>query len=634
MQVQSNYKWGLIWFPSPFFILTHYFFIMKTSKIHLKEFASVFLFNHKFQITLLAIFLFPLCINGQQPELLRYYKNRENLASPEIKKTIVDLRNSHRQKRYTFQVGYTGVSNRKLQDITGEKNLTSADIENAKRSATSLSRISHFETIERKIKSTASKYDARKHSHVSPVRDQQSCGSCWAFAAVAMYESNYLKVRGSSSMSVNASEQHVLDCVDGDCDGGFSWKVFDWLVDDRKKIAKESVYPYSANDQSCGSTSGHYKAISWGIVHPSGDISKIASVNDIKKAILKYGAVKASVVVTSGFHHYTNGVFGDMNSNYSSPSSNHAVLIIGWDDAKGAWIIKNSWGTSWGETCGYGTEKGYMWIKYDKNNIGRRACWVKVSKNWYASYAAKTKWKAINTSNVSVPNLYFADFDGNGKTDVFYPNGSKWQVSFDGTGKWTKINTSKIKKLQFADFNGDGKADVFYANGNIWQVSYGGTSNWTKINTSKIKNVQLADFNGDGKADVFYANGNIWQVSYGGTSKWTKINTSKIKNVQLADFNGDGKADVFYANGNIWQVSYGGTSKWTKINTSKIKNVQLADFNGDGKADVFYANGNNWKISYGGKTKWQNVNTSKIKINGLGFGDFDKDGKTDVFSNW
>ena len=72
-----------------------------------------------------------------------------------------------------------------------------------------------------------------------------------------------------------------------------------------------------------------------------------------------------------------DGVYGTFaNDPTHSPVINHAVLLIGWDDAQGAWIIKNSWGIDWGSTAGFGNVGGYGYVQYEQNNIGYAAAWV------------------------------------------------------------------------------------------------------------------------------------------------------------------------------------------------------------------------------------------------------------------
>jgi len=115
-------------------------------------------------------------------------------------------------------------------------------------------------------------------------------------------------------------------------------------------------------------------------------------------------------------------------------------------------------------------------------------------------------WKELNTSSITVPDLGFGDFNGDGKTDVFRANGQNWYVSYNGTSKWQVINTARemLPTLGFADFNGDGKTDVFRSFAGSWQVSYAGATNWQTLAPVSVRLFDLAfgDFDGDGKADV------------------------------------------------------------------------------------------------------------------------------------
>ncbi|MGB3004976.1 MAG: C1 family peptidase, partial [Chitinophagaceae bacterium] len=294
------------------------------------------------------------------PKLSPKYVIREANATPQLKLKLTNLRSEIVRNKWTFNVGVTGVSLKSRAAITGESeiNATQANIIKSKvaNRVISVEGQNLIKIWATSCFSSKSAYDARSVGYVTPVKDQQ-CGNCWAYSAMGAYEASYKRVNG---VVADASEQYVVNCSGGgDCGpaGGLAYKVFDWMVDNTKNVATDATAPDAGVVGACPGTTpvSQYYASDWGVVSSSGDILKIASVADIKAAICKYGPVAASVYVTDAFQNYTNGVFNEFASNYSSPSSNHAIVLVGWDDSKNAWLLKNSWGTDWGED-------GYMWI--------------------------------------------------------------------------------------------------------------------------------------------------------------------------------------------------------------------------------------------------------------------------------
>lgn len=194
--------------------------------------------------------------------------------------------------------------------------------------------------------------------YYTPIKSPGGCGAGWAFASVAPFEGAIKKATGTT---VDLSEQYLISCNTKGygCNGG--WFLLEMFVNPGGVL--ESCFPYVGYAATCKSTCPKpYKARSWGYV---GTASGVPAVNAIKTAIYNYGSVAAAVYVDSYFQAYTGGVF----NRCSSKSPNHTVVLVGWDDAKGAWRIKNCWGTGWGES-------GLMWIKYGCSKIGYAACYV------------------------------------------------------------------------------------------------------------------------------------------------------------------------------------------------------------------------------------------------------------------
>lgn len=222
--------------------------------------------------------------------------------------------------------------------------------------------------------------------YLTPVKDQLSCGSCWAFSAAATWEHSYKKIF-SSAVNHNLSEEDMVNCGKtcagddaGSCSGGHTFKAFEYIR--CFKVATEANYPYTATNAACIAKPKTYGAFFNGQV---GTNVSFPTTDQVKAAITLYGAVTTYVFARS-WSSYGTGVLnaipnaavttytytGSDGRTYACGANyiNHAVTIVGWCDAKNAWIIKNSWGTDWGS---YG---GYAYVAYNTYNIAKYVYYV------------------------------------------------------------------------------------------------------------------------------------------------------------------------------------------------------------------------------------------------------------------
>jgi KDEL-tailed cysteine endopeptidase len=186
-----------------------------------------------------------------------------------------------------------------------------------------------------------SSIDWRSLGAVTGVKDQGQCGSCWAFGAVATIE-GITKIKKGYLPSL--SEQELVDCVTdcAGCDGGLQDSAFEWVINNGG-ITSEDDYVYTAQNGTCDATKtkNHTATITGYEDVPSGD--ETALMNAVANQPVTV-AIEASGLF---FQFYQSGIFqGPCGLNLD-----HAVTVVGYggEGSSKYWIVKNSWGSTWGE---------------------------------------------------------------------------------------------------------------------------------------------------------------------------------------------------------------------------------------------------------------------------------------------
>jgi formylglycine-generating enzyme required for sulfatase activity/C1A family cysteine protease len=282
----------------------------------------------------------------------------------------------------------------------------------------------------RQHRTLPSSFDWQNGNFVTPVRNQGiTCGSCWAFAATAALESQVLRAGGSSVSDL--SEQIVLSCSDaGTCAGGYIDDASDFLRNIGTNT--ETCYSYKTANGNCGNACADWQNnasridswdyVSWG---------EAAIISEIKNAIYENGPLVSVLYIYEDFFFYRSGVYSYA---WGKQKGGHAVVITGWDDATSSFTVKNSWGTSWGES-------GYFRIAYSEL-AGRTQFGT-----WTIAYHSGNC-----TYSISPVSNSFSSTAGTGSVSVTAQSGCNWTA--DSSATWITLISGS---------NGGGSGTVSYS---------------------------------------------------------------------------------------------------------------------------------------------------------------------------
>jgi len=205
--------------------------------------------------------------------------------------------------------------------------------------------------------------DWRTGGWISGIRNQAGCGACVSFATIATVESRIRIVCRDPNRNDDFSEAHLFFCGCGQCcDVGWNFApALDFAQN--TGLARETDWPYQDVNQPCNtSVQPVFKITGW---------KRALTIAERKQSLSTTGPMVAGMKVFSDFFDYGSGVY---SPNTTSVAGYHAVSVVGYDDAAGCWICKNSWGPNWGE-------QGFFRIAYGTCEMDKKFPFYQVDVN-------------------------------------------------------------------------------------------------------------------------------------------------------------------------------------------------------------------------------------------------------------
>jgi C1A family cysteine protease len=500
-----------------------------------------------------------------------------------------------------------------------------------------------------------SSYDLRALGKVTGIRDQANCGSCWIFATMGSMESALMPAEPRDFSENNLKNLHGYLWTP--CDGGNADMAAAYLGRWSGPV-NETSDPYSDSDVSNSPAGLSAVKHVQNVIMIPGRTDKTAN-DALKQALMDYGALFGSFYyVGSSYRSSTRGYY--YPGSYTTPA-NHAITIVGWDDnfdksnfivppaGNGAFLIKNSWGSSWGDS-------GYFWISYYDNVLANEAnpCYafagVEGTANYRREYqydplgtttslgyGSETAWfanifTAVAPERLSAVYFYVASPDSPFTISV-YTNVASSSDPTAGTlksvtsGTFAEAGYRTIKLATPVALTPNTKFSVvvqlstpgytypvpiemslggysittanagesfFSEDGSIWEdaVTFDSTTNVAlKAYTSSRNH---SDFDGDARSDVaVFRNSSGWWYALSSHSpgnyaavQWGLPSDTPVP----ADYDGDGITDVavWRSDTGVWyMLPSKSPGTYTAIQWGQESDIPIpADYDGDGKDDI------------------------------------------------
>lgn len=447
------------------------------------------------------------------------------------------------------------------------------------------------------------------------VKNQGSCGSCVAFVSLGAVEALSRIAANDSSLNVDLSEADLFGCGGRACSQGWSASKAAQRLQDTG-VAAEACLPYSVQGgalaNACSAMcadSQPVKIASWSYIYNPADTAE--ATQQIKQA-LQNGPVVGSMKVYTDFFYYGSGAYEHV---YGAERGGHAVLIVGYNDAGGYWIIKNSWGAEWGVN-------GYARIKYGQADIEKRVTVV----------------MAVNASASPDPD----------PESTVAASASPWSGTTDDTFTVTCAVAGTATSLEARCGDSDAWIDIL--SGNQRACTYAAAGSYTpacRVNGSITDSVDApvsvaaasscgdGAVNGEEACDAGAQNGAVCTPEYGGTCTYCSascrsvtVNGGSCGDGAVDDSAGEA-CDAAQGNGVACTPDYNGDNctyctdvcQAATVTAPRCGNGQVYAEHGEQCDNLMGGNGNECSPVYGHECTYCSASCQNVTMQGHACGD-------------